>query len=176
MTDGGEMVRRRAQVAKGSVVEAWPDMTVGGGTFWVGDESKTLLDAVGPSPMAAKLSLPADGLKPGKTWERTYTITLNPPLGTGEKYDVVQRFTCKALSADQATVALTTELKTPPKVAADAIPLWQMLPAGDVVFDLKAGRVQSATLKIDRELKGHQGEGSACRFQSTYTIRYVGDR
>ena len=62
MTDGGEMVRRRAQVAKGSVVEAWPDMTVGGGTFWVGDESKTLLDAVGPSPMAAKLSLPADAV------------------------------------------------------------------------------------------------------------------
>ena len=62
MTDGGEMVRRRSQVAKGSVVEAWPDMTVGGGTFWVGDESKTLLDAVGPSPMAAKLSLPADAV------------------------------------------------------------------------------------------------------------------
>ena len=31
MHDGQEMVRRRGQVPKGSVVEAWADMAVGGG-------------------------------------------------------------------------------------------------------------------------------------------------
>jgi hypothetical protein len=60
--DGGEMVTRRARVPKGSVVEAWPDMQVGGGTFWVGEESKSLLDAAGPAPMEASVSVPADAV------------------------------------------------------------------------------------------------------------------
>ena len=50
MIDGKEMVRRRALVPKGSVVEAWADAEVAGGTFWVGEESRTLLDAAGPPP------------------------------------------------------------------------------------------------------------------------------
>lgn len=52
------MVRRRARVPKGSVVEAWPDI-VGGGTYWVGEESKALLDAAA-EPLAPQVSIPAD--------------------------------------------------------------------------------------------------------------------
>lgn len=57
MTDGDEMLRRRARVPKGSVVEAWPDL-VGGGTYWVGEESRALLDAVG-EPLRPHLAVPA---------------------------------------------------------------------------------------------------------------------
>jgi hypothetical protein len=60
--DGNEMVRRRSQVPKGAVVEAWPDMAVGGGTFWVGEDSKALLDAAGEQPLAAQLALPAEAV------------------------------------------------------------------------------------------------------------------
>ena len=60
--DGNEMVRRRAQVPRGSVVEAWPDLAVGGGTFWVGEDGKALLDAAGAAPMAAQLALPAEAV------------------------------------------------------------------------------------------------------------------
>ncbi|HEU5197913.1 MAG TPA: hypothetical protein VFW70_24450 [Methylomirabilota bacterium] len=62
MTDGNEMVRRRALVPTGSVVEAWPDMAGERGTFWIGEESKTLLDVAGEAPMAVKLALPADAV------------------------------------------------------------------------------------------------------------------
>ncbi|HEX3179518.1 MAG TPA: hypothetical protein VHZ49_22780 [Methylomirabilota bacterium] len=58
LAGGEEMVRRRARVPKGSVVEAWADVA-GGGTFWVGEDSKRLLDAAGETPMPAQLSLPA---------------------------------------------------------------------------------------------------------------------
>ena len=61
MAGGDEMVRRRALVPKGSVVEAWPDL-VGGGTFWVGEESKRLLDGAGDAPMKPQLSLPAEAV------------------------------------------------------------------------------------------------------------------
>lgn len=55
------MVRRRALVPKGSVVEAWADL-IGGGTFWVGEESKRLLDAAGETPMTPELSVPAEAV------------------------------------------------------------------------------------------------------------------
>ena len=61
MAGGDEMVRRRALVPRGSVVEAWPDL-VGGGTFWVGEESKRLLDAAGETAMPPQLSLPAEAI------------------------------------------------------------------------------------------------------------------
>ena len=61
MADGDEMVRRRARVPKGSVVEAWADRR-GGGAFWVGDESRRLLDEAGDAPMAIRLSIPDDAV------------------------------------------------------------------------------------------------------------------
>src|SRR2546422_149647 len=61
MADGDGMVRRRARIPKGSVVEAWADRR-GGGAFWVGEESKRLLDEAGEAPMPARLSVPDDGV------------------------------------------------------------------------------------------------------------------
>ncbi len=114
--------------------------------------------------------------KPGQAWERPYKITLAPPLGTGEKYDAVQRFACKSITGDLMTLSLTSELKNPPRAPADAIPLWQMLPQGEVTFDLKAGRLHSAKLTIQKELKDHQGEGSVTKFESTLTLSWAGEK
>src|SRR5207249_12002423 len=61
MADGDEMVRRRARVPKGSVVEAWADRR-GGAAFWVGEDSRRLLDEAGERPMAVRLSLPDDAV------------------------------------------------------------------------------------------------------------------
>ena len=119
------------------------------------------------------VTLPAVALKVGDNWQRDYKITLGPPLGTGEKYDAIQRCAVKAVTPATATLSLTTELKAQPRAAADVIPLWQMLPAGEVTIDLKNGRLHSARLTVNRELKGHQGTDSACRFQCTQTIQYV---
>jgi hypothetical protein len=125
-------------------------------------------------PFAAVL--PAGTIRPGSAWERAYQITLEPPQGTGEKYGAVQRYRCTAVAGTLATVTLATELKNPPEAAGDRVPLTQSQPAGEVVFDLRAGRLHSASLKVDQEVMGHQGEGSSYHFQSTYTEQYVGER
>lgn len=117
--------------------------------------------------------LPAAELRAGAQWQRDYKITLGPPLGTGEKYDAVHKYACKAATAEAATVSLTTELKAAPKAQADAVPLWQFLPSGELTYDLKNGRLHSARLTVVRELKGHQGEGSVCRFSNDLTVTYV---
>ncbi|HZV05333.1 MAG TPA: hypothetical protein VE999_09645 [Gemmataceae bacterium] len=126
------------------------------------------------SEPAFKLLLPAEPLKAGLSWERAYQIVLEPPQGTGdEKYPAVQRYVCKDIANNLATVSLTTEMKGTPAAQEDQVPLWQMQPEGEIVFHLQAGRLQKATLKIDKQAKI---EGGNTRFQSSYTEQYVGDR
>lgn len=120
-----------------------------------------------------KFLLPVETLKSDLAWERNYQITLEPPQGTGEKYAAVQRYLCKGVADNLATMALTTELKNVPAAQEDQVPLWQVQPDGEIVFDIQAGRLQKATLKIDKEAKI---EGGSTRFQSVYTEEYAGDR
>jgi hypothetical protein len=120
------------------------------------------------------LALPAEAPQPGQGWERAYHITLDPPQGTGEKFDAVQKYVCKGVTNGTATVGLTTTVKMPPESALDRVPLLQLQPEGEVVFDVPSGTLRSARLKIEKELTGHQGEGSSYRFQSTYSEEYVG--
>jgi hypothetical protein len=119
------------------------------------------------------LMLPETAIKEGQGWERGYAITLAPPAGTGEKYSAVQKYSCKAASADSATITLTTAVKDAPSSPLEQIPLLQLQPQGELVFDVKNGMLRSARLSIDKELKGHQGEGSSYRFQSVFTEELV---
>ena len=109
----------------------------------------------------------------GEAWQRSYRITLEPPQGTGEKYDAMQQYQCKSIEAGAATIVLTTTVKNLPEAVADQIPLLQLQPQGEIVFDVRAGHMRSVRWQIDKELKGHQGEGSSYRFKSTYTEEYV---
>ena len=120
--------------------------------------------------------LPIEALKPRLQWERTFPITLEPPQGTGEKHTASQKYVCKSVAGYTATIGVTTELKAPPAAVADRIPLQHYLPEGEIVYDLQAGRMKNALLNIDKELKGHQGEGSSYRFQSQYSEQFISDR
>ena len=103
--DGDEMVRRRARVPRGSVVEAWADMAIGGGTFWVGEESKGLLDAAGEAPMPPRLVLPAE----------IVPIFYGPRLSDLESLPREESLRARVLSAHGVAVAM---------VRIAAAPLW----------------------------------------------------
>ncbi len=124
-------------------------------------------------PFAAVL--PAEGLRTGQKWNRTYNLTLDAQ-GTGEKYPAVQHYTCKSATDSGAVVAMTTELKSLPEAVLDRVPLLQKQAEGEIVFDLAAGRFQKAALKTEKELKGFSGEDSVIRVSGTYVEEYVGDR
>src|SRR5204863_5728288 len=98
MTDGAEMVRRRGLVPKGSVVEAWPDMAGERGAFWVGEDSKTLLDAAGEAPTAAKLTLPSDAVP----------VFYGPQLCDIESLPREESLRARVLSAHGVAVAWVT--------------------------------------------------------------------
>jgi hypothetical protein len=119
------------------------------------------------------LRLPAEPVKLNHAWERTYEVTLEPPLGTGEKFPATQRYHLTKADDKLATMRLTTQFKNQPENAADRIPLLQNQPQGEIVFNIAAGRLESANLRIDQQLDGHQGEGSSYHFTSMYREVYV---
>jgi hypothetical protein len=119
------------------------------------------------SELPFAITLPDSGVLPGQSWERHYKITLEPPHGANDKYDSVQKYTCKNVANGMATIHLTTTLARLPEAPADQIPLVQAQPQGEVVFDMTRGRIQLVKLDVDRELKDHAGEGSSFRFQAS---------
>jgi hypothetical protein len=124
------------------------------------------------------LLLPPAGM-PGQPWSRTFTVTLDPPEGTGEKYEATQTYSLPVPTSPAppgaGRVIVATAFKSLPAAAADKIPLIQYQPAGEVVFDAKAGKVLSVKLDIVNELKDHQGEGSTYSFKRTYAEQLVGN-
>jgi hypothetical protein len=120
--------------------------------------------------------LPDQGPRPGKAWQRSYKIKLEPPQGTGESYDATQTYACKSMTEGAMTIELTSDLKTMPENQLDRVPLLQLQPQGSLVFDVQNGRLQKASLHIEKELTGHQGAGSSYRFQSSYVEEYAGDK
>jgi hypothetical protein len=136
---------------------------------------------VGPATRFAadlplKLVLPETAPKLGDIWDRSYMIQLDPPLGTGEKYATVQKYTCQEPKSGLLTLALTTEIKEMPVTAADQIPLLPLIPEGTLYFHAETGRYYAARLKIAKELKNHQGEGSSYSYASTYVEDLMPDK
>lgn len=119
------------------------------------------------------IRLPSAEPKEGQGWERPLEFTLSPPFGTGEKYGAVQQCQVAKIADGQAHLQVSTTIKDMPKSPAAQMPLVQKQPAGEIVFDVGAGRLVRADLRVEREITGHQGPGSSYRFESRSTEELV---
>jgi hypothetical protein len=117
--------------------------------------------------------LPTTAPREGQGWSRTFQVTLEPPFGTGEKFEAVQKYSCRKIDDGKATLNVATEIKDLPESPRDRLPLVQRVPEGAMVFNVHAGRLESVRLQIDRTIENHQGAGSSYRFQSSYTEQLV---
>jgi hypothetical protein len=106
--------------------------------------------------------------KLGSIWDRPFTIKLDPPHGTGEKYEAVQKYVVKAPVNGLTTIGVTTTIKDLPAQTADQIPLMDMLWEGDVYFHEASGRYYAARLTMKKELLNHAGEGTKYSYESAY--------
>jgi hypothetical protein len=109
----------------------------------------------------------------GQAWRRQFKLVLDPPFGTGEKFEAEQRYDCKKIEAGKATLGVATNFKTMPDNMRERIPLLQKDVQGELIFDLAAGTLISARLNIDKTIENHQGKGSSYRFKSQYTRQLV---
>jgi hypothetical protein len=111
----------------------------------------------------------------GQAWRRQYSLVMEPPLGTGEKYPAEQRYECTSIKGSLATLAVTTTFKTMPESMRDRLPLLQKDVQGEVMFDMQAGRILGTMLGIDKTVDNHQGKDSSYRFQSKYSEELVAE-
>jgi hypothetical protein len=154
MHDGVEMVRRRSRVPTGAVVEAWADMTVGAGTFWVGEDSKALLDAAGEQPMAAQLVLPAEAI----------AIFYGPQLCDLESLPREESLRARVLSAHAVAVAWITLDSLGQRVAHEpaspADPVFHLRrPGGGAGHVWRLFPTKRAAIEWMRETYGADSEG-----------------
>lgn len=115
-----------------------------------------------------RIVLPDAGPAAGQKWDRTFTLKLDPPHGTGESHEFVQRYAHAGVKDGAIVVGVETELKAPPKALAERIPLVPMLWTGEAHFDAAAGKYRGARLKVKAELPNHQGEGTKFEYESSY--------
>jgi hypothetical protein len=119
------------------------------------------------------LVLPGQAVREGQAWLRPYTLTLDPPLGLGEKFQAEQLAKLIKIDGEKATIELSTTIKNPPTAAADKVPLLQKRLSGQLVFDIAKGRVESVRLGTDETVANHQGAGSSYRFMCNYTEQII---
>lgn len=113
--------------------------------------------------------LPEVGPAPAQSWERPFAFKLDPPHGTGESYDFLQKYTCKDVKDGMMVIGVETSLKVPPKTVAEQIPLVPLLWTGDVYFHMPTGMYRAARLKAKAELPNHLGAGSKFVYESIYS-------
>ncbi|MBI3409711.1 MAG: hypothetical protein HY040_15325 [Planctomycetes bacterium] len=117
--------------------------------------------------------LPSTAPREGQAWTRAYNVTLEPPFGTGDKFEAAQKYSCRKIEGGKATLGLTTEIKGLPESPREQLPLLQWMTEGGLVFDFNAGRLEAVRLQVDRTVENHQGMGSSYRFQSTFTEQLI---
>jgi hypothetical protein len=122
-----------------------------------------------------RMTLPEAAPAIGTSWDRTFTLKLDPPLGTGESYEFLQKFTPAANANGLLSASVETTLKSPPKALAERVPLVPMLWTGNVYFNTRAGTYHAARLKVKAELPNYQGEGTKFEYESAYNEDAAGN-
>ena len=132
-------------------------------------EAKTGSAARLNAELPFRFLLPDAGPTTGQGWERAFAFKVDPPAGTGESYDFVQKYSCKDVKDGLATIGVQTALKAAPKTTGEQVPLVPMLWTGEVYFNVVAGKYHAARLTAKAELMHHLGEGTKFVYQSVYS-------
>jgi hypothetical protein len=130
-----------------------------------GDTAKHRLQAELPF----RVLLPEAAVAEKGTWDRAFSVKLDPPLGTGESHDATQTHTLRGVNNGYAVIAVATAFKNPPTAAADLQPLVPWLWEGDVFVHAQTGKYAGAKLKAAKTIPNHAGEGTKFVFASEYT-------
>jgi hypothetical protein len=112
--------------------------------------------------------LPEKPVEVNATWERAFSVKLDPPLGTGESHAAKQSYKLRAIQGEHAVIGVSTAFEKPPVAAAELQPLLPWLWEGDVFVSVGGGSYAGAKLKASRTLANHQGEGTKFVFESEY--------
>ena len=112
------------------------------------------------------IAVPGTPVSTGHAWSRSFVIRLDPPLGTGQQYAAKQKFEVRSVEGALAQISFSTKLKDRPTDPQELLPLLQFLTEGEATFDLQAGRLKAAEVRVDGKVEGHDGPGTRYEFHS----------
>ncbi len=121
-----------------------------------------------------RVLLPEAAVEPNATWDRAFSVKLDPPLGTGESHAAKQTYKLRAMQGGHAVIGVATAFDKPPTAAADLQPLLPWLWEGDVFVTAATGRYAGAKLKAATTIANHQGAGTKFAFASEYVEAAAG--
>ena len=121
-----------------------------------------------------RVTLPDAAPTADLTWDRPFTITLDPPLGTGEKHEALQTYTYQGTNQGYAAIGIATTLKAPPTDPAGLPALVPLLWKGEAFVNVETGQYAGAKLTAGHEVANHLGAGSKFVYKSEYAEGLAG--
>lgn len=119
------------------------------------------------------MPLPSRPIVIGTSWSSPLEIDVTTKDGGVKKIETRQKFTLEAVDDEFATIKVDSQVLTPVSDPSIEAQLIQRLSHGTVKFDIKAGRVVSQQLDLDRHVIGFSGPASSMHYVTRFSEKLL---
>ncbi len=119
------------------------------------------------------MPLPEKAVAVGTTWSEPNDIDIPLPTGGVKKIKAIQLYKLDEVKSGVAVIHVETQIMTPitdPSLESQVI---QKQSAGNVRFDIAAGRVVGQKMDVDKHVVGFRGEASSIHYLNRFTEEIV---
>ncbi len=116
--------------------------------------------------------MPAEAIAVGATWDETLTVRVQENTLL-KPWKLRRRSTLVSVENGVATIAVKITPLPPPVDPAFQEQLAMKCPAGEVEFDVAAGRILTLRATVDAEIIGFRGPGGMLKLTSSHVQRLV---
>lgn len=115
---------------------------------------------------------PEEPVAVGGSWDFKYPVYV--PLGDGSltRIEMMQKYTLTRVEGDVATITYGTKVLMPVQDAGIQAQLMDRLYDGTYLFNLKDGRSQAITQKVDQNVVGFRGAGSSVKMLIEFNEKF----
>lgn len=117
--------------------------------------------------------LPDRPLAIGESWTSPYDLTATDGEGHVRTLKARHKLTLRSVTDHTAVLENATQILSPIDDPALEAQVVQAEQSGEIVFDLRRGRIVSQTSKLDKEVFGFQGEESKLHYTAQFSERLI---
>jgi hypothetical protein len=130
---------------------------------------------VGDESSQITLLLPANSVAVGEKWNFPNELDVALADGTRKKIQMRQQYTLEDVRNGIAILRLETQILTPIKDPAVEAQVMQRETAGEIRFDIEAGRIVGQQYDSDRQCVGFNGENSSLHCRTRFSESLLED-
>ncbi len=115
------------------------------------------------------VALPTEAIPVGHTWSQPHDIDVSLPTGIIKKIKTRQVFSLVSVNQGVAVIGIDTQMLTPIHDPAIEAQLVQRETAGQLRFDIAAGRIIGQQMDLDKHVLGFSGAASSMHYVTRFT-------